>query len=208
MKRMSWAVIAVAVACAIVFSWKLLLPRWRESRQEQVRRLLHEMAYQPSDLDFYWSGRSYSAADAEMKRLGRDAVPHLITCLQDEDWLVRRQAVDRLRMLADPRAVPALIACVEDPDSAVCVALIDALLELAPDQAVEPVLRMLRHPKWHPRREAVRALEKIGDRRAIGPLRQVCADLEESADTRRAAEALLRRLEGETPAPEAPHRSP
>src|SRR5262252_6385310 len=110
MKAKMWLA-SIATVSVIGLGW-LLHYRLKEPLHLRVHRLLRELAYQPSDLDFGWSGRPYDQADAEMKGLGSAVIPYLIDALRDDSWLIRREAVRRLRTFADPRVVPALLGSV------------------------------------------------------------------------------------------------
>jgi HEAT repeat protein len=170
-----------------------------ETPQQRVRRLLSDMAYQPSDLDFHWSASPSIRAKLEMERLGVKAVPCLIECLNDPDWSVRCQAVACLSEFNDSRVIPALKSALLDPDGQVCATAMRALIKSDPQEAVEPIIAVLNHPAWFARLEAVNHLATLGDRRAIDPLRRICGDKAEVDSTRQEATNALRRLGADAP---------
>jgi hypothetical protein len=173
-----------------------------ETTEQRVHRLLHEMAYQPSDLDFGWSGRYYELPHADLKAMGERAVPCLMECLKDPDWLMRRQAARCLEDFGDRRAVCSLIATLSDPEGEVCVAAMKALVSISPDQAAKPIIGVLQHPEWYARWTAVGILGALGDRRAIEPLRGVCRNKDEVDSTRSHAAEMVRRLTSSAAAPQ------
>jgi HEAT repeat protein len=77
-----------------------------------------------------------------------------------------------LRKQPDPQAVPVLIAALDDPDHLVSSLASDALADIG-EPAVLPLLAVLEKGSLATRIEAVRALAKIADPRAIPALVEV-----------------------------------
>lgn len=103
------------------------------------------------------------AADA-LGQMGRDAAaagPELLTALADPDPLVRGTAARAVGRLAPdlPGAVPALVSAFPDTDAIRSVAAFRA----AAAGAVPPLVALLKNENPAVRRQAVRALGKIGE---------------------------------------------
>lgn len=110
------------------------------------------------------------AAAKALVKIGKPAVPHLLTCLTDEDPWIRERAVWILGKLKDPRSTDGLIAALRDDDSDVRWLSALALGELKDQRAVEPLIRALSDVYQNVRKEAVWALGAIGDTRATAAL--------------------------------------
>jgi HEAT repeat protein len=113
-------------------------------------------------------------------------IPVLAPLLEsDGDPSVRRSAAYGLRRTGDQAAVPALLRALSDPDNATRTHAIIGLGDLQARAAVEPVSELLDQ-----RRDAgtaAQALVKIGDERALGPLKAAAA----STKSRRRKEKLI-----------------
>jgi HEAT repeat protein len=111
-------------------------------------------------------------------RIGAPAVEPLISALKDsKSWQVRRDAVEALGEIGDPRAVEPLIAALTDLDSGVLGIAAEALGRIGDARAVGPLSAMLKDADlWEDRRAAARALGTIGDVRAVGPLSTALKD--------------------------------
>jgi HEAT repeat protein len=101
----------------------------------------------------------------------------LVRALRDTDYRVR---VWPSYALHDLRAVPALIDALEDTFLWVRVNTARNLGSLRADSAVDALIEQLRARNRYMRREAARALGRIGNARALGPL---TALLDRSTDT-------------------------
>jgi len=126
-----------------------------------------------------------------LSKVGKPAVKPLIGALTSDDLLVRRQAVDALGRIGDPRAVDPLLATLNDHDSLVRGHAIEALGRIKDPKAVPPLIALLsgKDEQPHVRMSAAEALGTIKDNRALEPL--VLALLDEHWGVRsRAAQAL------------------
>jgi HEAT repeat protein len=107
--------------------------------------------------------------------MGKDAAPagpDLVAALADSDPLVRAGAARTIGGLAPdvPGAIPALVKCFPDRDAIRAV----AEFKQAGAEAVPSLIEMTRNPDAAVRRQAVRALGKIGVR-ALDALPQLMA---------------------------------
>jgi HEAT repeat protein len=137
--------------------------------------------------------RAYAAAG--LGRLGAEAgpaVPLLVDCLGDGDWLVRRQAAEALGPIGDPVAVEPLIEVVADRDGewGVRTAAARSLGLLGDARAVEPLIGVLNDMSAHVRHMAVIALGRIGTPEAVEALAVAARSDSDGATRFSAAEAI------------------
>jgi len=99
--------------------------------------------------------------------LVKDEIDIQIDLLQDQDWVIRREAVITLGEMADERCVEPLVRCLRDGDWQVREAAVEALAEVG-SPAVESLVKFLRD--WDARKYVLRALGKINDERVLDPL--------------------------------------
>lgn len=126
-----------------------------------------------------------------LTKVGKPAVNPLIEALASDELLVRRQAVDALGRIGDPRAVDPLLATLNDQDSLVRGHAIEALGRIKDPRAVPPLIALLsaKDEQPHVRMSAAEALGTMKDKRALEPL--VLALLDEHWGVRsRAVQAL------------------
>jgi hypothetical protein len=137
-----------------------------------------------------------------------DQVQQWITDLKKKNPDFRRQAVEELGKIRDPRSVAPLIHILVHDEVSVRWEAAEALGKIGDLQAVEPLIHALQDPDWTVRKNAAWALGNIRDIRAVEPLIQALTD--QDADVRkeavsalgaiddpRAVEALIQRLEDE-----------
>ncbi len=107
--------------------------------------------------------------------IGKPAVKPLIVRLRDNDALVRRNAVEALGEIKDPRAVGPLIDMLKDTDSLIRRHAVKALGRIKDLRAVMPLIEVLndKNEESHVRMSAAEALGWIAEPDAIEPL--VCA---------------------------------
>jgi len=103
-------------------------------------------------------------------------VEGLILDLKDENSSVRKNAVDALGEIGDPRAVDPLIDALKDEDSIVRMFTVAALGEIGDPRAVDPLIEALKDESSWVRENAALALGKIGDPRAVDPLIEALKD--------------------------------
>ncbi|MBM4124113.1 MAG: HEAT repeat domain-containing protein [Nitrospira sp.] len=97
----------------------------------------------------------------------KDEIEIQIDLLQDQDWVVRREAIITLGEMGDERCVEPLVRALHDGDWQVRDAAIEALAMVG-SPAVEGLIKQLRD--WDIRKYAIRALGKIKDERVLDPL--------------------------------------
>ena len=128
-------------------------------------------------------------AAVDLGRLGRDALPLLLTAIGDSDWRVRKTAVEALVTLGGKDVVSGLIACLSSSDNAgMRNSSIEALVQLG-EAAVESVLAGLDTSDVDVRKFLIDTLGDIRDPRAVSPLLQALTDEDENISVA-AAEAL------------------
>jgi len=110
----------------------------------------------------------------------KENVKDLIKALKDKNPDVRKIAVEALGKIGDPRAVEPLIQTLKGEDrwvrkdlreNSAWVLVVSALVNIG-KPAVEPLTHALKDEVSDVRETAVKALGKIGDRRAVEPLIQ------------------------------------
>ena len=111
------------------------------------------------------------------------AVPALIEALDDDDWWVRERAVDALGKAADPSAVEPLLHMMgRDPRALpLCVR---ALGSIGSDSVIEPLCRLAESSDSETRREAIQALQAVGQRELAEPAREIVVAALEKAGVR------------------------
>ena len=143
------------------------------------------------------------AADSKAVRavfavLGPDAV---LAALADERPAVRRVAIDEAVSVRDQRAGPRLVELLVDADAAVQIRATQAVGVLQVEAAADPLIGIVVADQTPPllRREALRALGRVGGPKAFGVLERALA-----ATAQEDKEAALRGL-GELRDPRASH---
>jgi HEAT repeat protein len=97
----------------------------------------------------------------------KDEIEIQIDLLQDQDWVVRREAVVTLGEMGDERCVQPLVRALHDGDWQVREAAVESLGMIG-SPAVEPLLKQIRN--WDVRKFVLRALGKMKDERVLEPL--------------------------------------
>ena len=102
----------------------------------------------------------------------KEAVPALITLLENDNSYIRRNAVDSLGRIRGREAVPALIAKLSDEDDSVREACVSALGEIRGYEATDALLERLKDENETKgiKLAAINALAQIKDTRASGEL--------------------------------------
>jgi len=111
------------------------------------------------------------------------AVPALIDALEDDDWWVRERAVDALGKAADPSAVEPLLRMM-GRDAKALPLCVRALGAIGSDTVIEPLCRLAEATDTETRREAVQALQAVGQRELAEPARQIVIAALEKAGVR------------------------
>jgi HEAT repeat protein len=128
------------------------------------------------------------------------AVEPLIAALQDPAYDLRASAADALGEIKDARAVePLLNLYFKERDLAVGVPVCKALGQIGGDRAVEALISVLEDQSTTEEHEialarAARALEEIGDARAVEPLRAVQMNRAHRSFVREAAASALKQI--------------
>jgi serine/threonine-protein kinase len=110
-----------------------------------------------------------------------DAVKDLVDALRDSDWWVRVRSADALGSLGGPRVIDAVLGLVKDPDEFVRRYAIEILNVVPDARAVEVLIEALGDSDWWVRERAIDALAKTGDARAVEPLLAVLGSDDRSA---------------------------
>ncbi|MCB8980627.1 MAG: HEAT repeat domain-containing protein [Ardenticatenaceae bacterium] len=117
-----------------------------------------------------YGNESYDRSEAA-KALGNirdaDAVPHLITALQDEEYTVRSEAAKALGNIGDIAPVPHLVTALQDEEYTVRSEAAKALGNIRDTAAVPHLITALQDEEYTVRSEAAKALGNIGDATAV-----------------------------------------
>ena len=195
-------------------SWyKILIPNgssgWISSKNVKIK----------SKKEVIWYGKIAPKGSNKSKvqsAISQKSISHLVQNLKNSDENIRKKAAESLDKLGwkpkdDTKNACYLIAKQEWNElkklkNSAIVPLIQALkfkngnfrnnvestlVEIG-EPAIEPLIEVLADDNWHVRLSAIRILEKIGDRRAIGPLKIMLNDRHENVA--KAAKEALRRL--------------
>jgi HEAT repeats len=142
--------------------------------------------------------RRAEAADMLGKLRMREAVPALVTALDDPSEDVRTVAARGLAAIRDPAAVPALARALSDPSRWTLSMIAENLMAMGPS-AVPPLLDLLRSDEHNVRVAVVQVLGEIRDPAATPALIEVLR--EGDLNLRAQAAAALGKLGG----PDAEH---
>ena len=134
-----------------------------ESSLPEVLGALRGLLSDADDDVRWWAARALAELDHP------SVPPLLIEILADPAAAVRQCAALGLWLRPHPDAVPDLITALDNQDRLFAGLAADALEQIGA-AAVLPLLDVLAHGSQQARREAVRALAKIGDQRAIPAL--------------------------------------
>ena len=111
------------------------------------------------------------------------AVPVLIDALEDDDWWVRERAVDALGKAGDPAAVEPLLRMMSR-DARALPLCVRAMGAIGSDSVIEPLCRLAESADSEARREAIQALQAVGQRDLAEPARQIVIAALEKAGVR------------------------
>ncbi len=115
----------------------------------------------------------------------------LVSALGDSDKKVRARAAWELRDTVSPSAIAAIVAAVRDPEATVSWHSVDALQKIG-TLATNGLLRLLDDPDSDVRYRVIKTLGRIGDQRAVEPLKKMLDDPNEEVRFR--ANFALRQL--------------
>jgi HEAT repeat protein len=134
---------------------------------------------------------NYAYVAEALGRLGSDkAVPALIAALQDENWLVRRQAAEALGQIGSDKAIDTLIAALHENRLGRRQA-VEALGQIGSDKAVDALIAALQDEDIDLRMSATFSLGRTGSDKAVDAL--IAALQDEDSDLRGAAAYSLGR---------------
>ena len=97
----------------------------------------------------------------------KDEIDIQIDLLNDNDWVVRREAIITLGEMGDERCIEPIVRCLPDGDWQVREAAVEALAMIG-SPAVDLLLRYVRD--YDARKPAIKTLGKINDERVLDPL--------------------------------------
>ena len=97
----------------------------------------------------------------------KDEIDIQIDLINDNDWVVRREAVITLGEMGDERCIEPLVRCLRDGDWQVREAAVEAVAMIG-SPAVDLLLRYVRD--YDARKPVIKALGKINDERVLNPL--------------------------------------
>lgn len=114
----------------------------------------------------------------------------------------REEAAERLGQLRDPRAVPALVQALRDSEDEVVEKAAESLGQIGHPSALEPLLEVFRihSANWGIRVKTARALELLGDPRALPALHEALVE-EENPFVVSHIRRAIRTLENRRPPP-------
>lgn len=122
-------------------------------------------------------------------KIGKSAVPDLLTLLKHEEWWIRMQTARLMAQINDETAVSALSSLLDDPNKGVRYEAVRALHKMCHVAAIPKLVEILRDPDLKVQSAAIDALIGIGDIVAVQPLLALLTD--ESEHVRRAAVEVL-----------------
>lgn len=187
----------------ILVVWGLCLPALLK-----VRRLKHDIAIPTlvgnplRSAGLLWGLSTLSRAASRpsrikaVQRVGKQGDPtvvnQLVAKLNDPDSDVREAAVDALGELGSDEAVDILVKRLYDKDEELSPQVARALRKARHPASVDVLVDRLRESDRETITESARALGAIGDRRAVGALRQVFNESADSKVVSASGEALAR----------------
>lgn len=144
--------------------------------KHSILESLHALLHSPKSDQRWWAARALAEIDDPR-------VPDwLLTRLADPDASIRQCAALGLSQHPVVHSIPPLVEALNDPDQLVARLAGDALVKNG-EAAVLPLIEAVQRkdkpscrPGPHSRREAVRALAKIGDKRAAPALFEFLED--------------------------------
>lgn len=129
---------------------------------EPLLKLLDKRGWQPSTPAetalFHVAHRRWE----ELLQLGKDAVEPLLNVLNQDDHLVRREAIRVLGDIADSRAVKPLILELNDEHDVIREAAVEALKKIGPSHLAAPLSGALSHKLALTRQLAAEILDETG----------------------------------------------
>ncbi|MFX0029940.1 MAG: HEAT repeat domain-containing protein [Promethearchaeota archaeon] len=100
----------------------------------------------------------------EIVRLGKDAIPTLVSILQKhQEGLMRKRAAIALGRIKDTLAINPLIESLQDKDPTVVISVIDALSKFKDKKLSKNITPLIQSEDPSLRRYAVKALGNLGD---------------------------------------------
>jgi HEAT repeat protein len=138
--------------------------------RENASKALEKIGWQPQDLNQRIKFFIAKQEADELAKIGKPAVEKLIAALKDDDWGVRRMAVNALGKIKDRRAVEPLIDTLKDTNAFVRHDVVNALGNIGDSRAVEPLIIALKDPVFLIQWGSASVLGDMKDSRAIEPL--------------------------------------
>lgn len=110
----------------------------------------------------------------EIRKMGqRRYLEGLVVALEDENDLIRLEAVEWLYRICDEGTIEPLIGALKDTNSKIREYAILALIFIGGDEVFEPLINALDDTSDRIRNYAAEALGEIGDKRALVPLEEL-----------------------------------
>lgn len=132
---------------------------------------------------------SSASATVERKPTEASSIEELLRAFNEGNYSVKESATYFLGKTRDPRAVDALIAALKDPNRSTRN-IIDALGEIGNAKAVDALIALLSDYEEGTRTQAAIELGKIGDKRAVEPLKHALTRVRVLAGVEGALKAL------------------
>lgn len=165
---------------------ELLKVRWLQEESLDVDEIAERLKWNKDKVLVYMD-EEYELPHAEslarqpleiLTSIGKPAVKPLIASLEEDDPLVKRNAVEALGIIRDPRAVEPLTVILSDPDPFIRRHAVQALGKIKDSRAVDALVAVLttREELSHVRSSAAESLGKIGEPSAVEPLVSALTD--------------------------------
>jgi HEAT repeat protein len=122
-------------------------------------------------------------------KIGEPAIDPLIEVLKDENWRIRKGAVQALGEIGVPRAVAPLLGALKDHDSDVQKEAVRALGKIG-EPAIAPLLAALKNEDDDVQKGAMQALEEIGEP-AVESFLEWAVDLKKRGEIQQAEQVLV-----------------
>ena len=122
------------------------------------------------------SGLVLRTLDALGKMQSVAAIDSIVSCLQRDDPWIRMGAAHALGDIGDRRAVGPLVATLQDTAYSVINAALVGLGHLQAVEAYDAIAALIENENVHVRKHAAIALGELGDRRALGLVRQLAEE--------------------------------
>jgi len=171
----TWFIAAVSALLALVWVADTIAAGPKYGGQDDDGLTKEEILERvPEEPDILINVRGYDLPSThDLVTLGNRATPALVNCLVNNlDDYARSICANVLVSTRDARAIEPLIAALDDPDSTVQGYAIEALSQIEARNATDKLIEIMKSDfiSGYKRRDAIRALGRSGDPKAIEPL--------------------------------------